>query len=165
MAVRVPDRKQIKDLFEGLLGRDVTVGDAAPVPLDSRPRPTTAVYVDDKNQLSSVVLMDFPLTAWAGAALALLPRGGVEDAIDERVLPASLLENAAELLNVLAAPICAAGGVHQRLYQTFGPTELPPSDVLGRSAQLGAREDVALAIHGYGAGSLSIISVVSAPDL
>jgi hypothetical protein len=156
----VPDRKQIKDLFEGLLGRDVTVGDAAPVPLDSRPRPTTAVYVDDKNQLSSVVLMDFPLTAWAGAALALLPKGGAEDAIDGSDLPQSLLENAAELLNVLAAPIGEASGVHQRLHQTFGPTELPPSDVVARSATLGAREDVAVGIHGYGSGNLSVVSAI-----
>jgi hypothetical protein len=160
VAMRVPDRKQIKDLFEGLLGRDVTVGDAAPVALDSRPRPTTAVYVDDRSRLSSVVLMDFPLTAWAGAALALLPRGGAEDAIDEQDLPQSLLENTAELLNVLAAPIGEASGVHQRLYQTFGPTEVPPSDVLARSASLGAREDVALGIHGYGSGNLSLVSAL-----
>ena len=160
MANRLPDRKQIKDLFQGLLGRDVTVGDAAPVPLDSRPRPTTAVYVDDKNRLSSVVVMDFPLTARAGAALALLPRGGAEDAIDEKDLPPSLLENAAELLNVMAAPIGEASGVHQRLYQTFGPADLPPSDVLARSAQLGAREDVALDIHGYGSGTLSVVSAL-----
>ena len=162
MARHVPDRKQIKDLFEGLLERDVTVGDAAPVPLDSRPRPTTAVYVDDRSRLSSVVLMDFPLTAWAGAALALLPRGGAQDAIDAEDLPESLLENAAELLNVLAAPIGRASGVHQRLYQTLGPAELPPSDVAARSAQLGAREDVVLDIHGYGSGRLSVVSVVSA---
>jgi hypothetical protein len=160
MAIGVPDRKQIKDLFEGLLGRDVTVGDAAPVPLDSRPRPTTAVYVDDRNKLSSVVLMDFPLTAWAGAALALLPKGGAEDAIDDKDLPQSLLENAAELLNVLAAPIGEASGVHQRLYQTFGPTELPPSDVVVWSARLGAREDVALGIHGYGSGTLSLVAAL-----
>jgi hypothetical protein len=160
VAVPVPDRKQIKVLFEGLLGRDVTVGDAAPVAPDARPRPTTAVYVDDRNRLSSVVLMDFPLTAWAGAALALLPKGGAEDALGELALPQSLLENAAELLNVLAAPIGEASGVHQRLYQTFGPTRLPPSDVAARSAQLGARQDVMLGIQGYGSGSLSVVSAL-----
>jgi hypothetical protein len=158
--VRTPDLKRIRDVFEGLLGREVTVAPGVPVPLDARPRPTTAVYVDDRLRLSSVVLMDFALTAYSGAALALLPRGAAEDAIDEKELPAALLENAAELLNVLAAPIGEASGVHQRLYQTFGPAQLPPSDVVARSAQLGAREDVALGIHGYGSGKLSVVSAL-----
>ena len=158
--MRVPAPKQIKDLFEGLLGRDVSLNDGVPVPLDSRPRPITAVYVDDTNRLSSVALMDFPLTAYSGAALALLPRGGAEDAIDESDLPASLLENAAELLNVLAAPIGEASGVHQRLHQTFGPDQLPPSDVSAWSAQLGSRLDVELDIKGYGRGTLSVVSTL-----
>jgi hypothetical protein len=163
--MRVPARKRIKDLFEGLLGRDVTVGDAAPVALNARPRPTAAVYVDDTHQLSSVVLMDFPLTAWVGAALALLPKGGVEDVIEGSGLPRILVENAAELLDVLAAPLAEASGVHQRLYQTFGPDRLPPSDVVARSAQLGAREDVALGIHGYGSGNLSVVSALDLGNL
>ncbi len=153
----LPAPKHIKDLFEALLGRDVSLGDGVPVPLDARPRPTTAVYVDDNLSLSAVALMDFPLTAYSGAALALLPKGGAQDAIDESDLPASLLENAAELLNVLAAPIGEASGVHQRLHQTFGPDQLPPSDVSAWSARLGSRLDVELDIKGYGKGTLSVV--------
>jgi hypothetical protein len=159
--VRTPDLKRIRDVFEGLLGREVTVAPGVPVPLDARPRPTTAVYVDDRLRLSSVVLMDFALTAYSGAALALLPRGAAEDAIDEKELPAALLENAAELLNVLAAPIGEAGGVHQRLHQTFGPDRLPPTDVSSWSAQLGTRVDVQLDIRGYGRGTLSVVSTLT----
>jgi hypothetical protein len=158
--VRVPAPKHIKDLFEGLLGRDVSLGDGVPVPLDARPRPTTAVYVNDNHALSAVALMDFPLTAYSGAALALLPKGGAEDAIDEKDLPPILLENAAELLNVLAAPIGDASGVHQRLHQTFGPDQLPPSDVSAWSARLGSRLDVELDIKGYGKGTLSVVSTL-----
>ena len=160
--MRLPDPKQVKDLFEGLLGRDVTLTEGVPVPLDSRPRPTTAVYVDDRNGLSAVALMDFSLTAYSGAALALLPKGGAEDAIDEKDLPLTLLENAAELLNVLAAPIGDASGVHQRLHQTFGPDQLPPSDVTAWSARLGSRLDLRLDIKGYGSGNLSVVNALAA---
>ena len=155
--MRAPDPKQIKDLFEGLLGRDVALTEGVPVPLDARPRPTVAVYVNDRNTLSSVAVMDFALTAWTGAALALLPKGGAEDAIDEKDMPLSLLENAAEMLNVLASPIGDASGVHQRLHQTFGPDLLPPADVTAWAARLGARLDLALDIKGYGRGSLSVV--------
>ncbi len=158
--MNTPEPKQVKDLFEGLLGRDVALGEGVPVPLDSRPRPTVAVYVDDRNALSAVALMDFALTAYSGAALALLPKGGAEDAIDEKDLPPSLLENASELLNVLAAPIGDATGVHQRLHQTFGPDQLPPSDVSSWAARLGTRVDLRLDIKGYGSGTLSVVSTL-----
>jgi len=159
--MRNPAPKQIKDLFEGLLGRDVVVGDGVPVPLDTRPRPTTAVYVDDHNKLSAVAVMDFPLTAYTGAALALVPKGGAEIAIEEKDLPTSLLENAAEMLNVLASPIGDSSGVHQRLLDTYGPDQTPPSDVATWSAALGSRIDLRLDIKGYGAGTLSVVSTLS----
>ncbi len=158
--MRAPAPKQIKDLFEGLLGRDVTLSDGAPVRLDSRPRPTTAAYLDDHKALSAVAVMDFALTAYTGAALALLPKGGAEDAIDDKTMPASLLENAAEMLNVLAAPIGDASGVHQRLHQTFGPGDVPPIDVVAGAARLGTRLDVRLDIKGYGSGLLSVVTTL-----
>ncbi len=81
-------------------------------------------------------------------------------AIEEKDLPVSLLENAAEMLNVLAAPIGDSSGVHQRLHDTFGPERTPPSDVSTWSASLGSRIDLRLDIKGYGAGTLSIISTL-----
>jgi len=153
-----PSPKQIKDLFEGILGREVTVGDGVPVPLNVRPGPTTAAYVDNQNKLSAVAVMDFPLTAYCGAALALVPKGGAEIAIEEKDLPAGLLENAAEVLNVLAAPLGDASGTHHRLADTFGPGQAPPTDVAGWSVQLGSRIDLLLDIKGYGSGTLSVVS-------
>jgi hypothetical protein len=153
----VPSRKQIKDLFEGLLGREVTVGDAAPVALDRVPAPMIAAYVNDHLKLSTVAVMDFALTVYAGAALGLVPAGGAEAAIEDHSIPQSLIENVAELLNVLAAPIGEAGGAHQRLYQTFAPGDIPPADVAALTATLGSREDVLLDVKGYGAGAMSII--------
>jgi hypothetical protein len=154
----VPARKPIKDLFEGLLGRDVTLGDAPPVTLDRVPPPMVAVYVDDQLKLATVTVMDFALTAYVGAALGLVPKGGAEAAIEDAVLPQSLIENAAELLNVLAAPIGEASGTHQRLYKTYPPGEIPPADVAGLTALLGSREDVLLDVKGYGAGPMSVIA-------
>lgn len=153
-----PSRKQIKDLFEGLLGREVIVGDAPPVGLDRVPAPMIAVYVDDQLKLATVAVMDFALTAYVGAALGLVPKGGAEAAIEDQFIPQSLIENAAELLNVLAAPIGEAGGAHQRLYQTFAPGDMPPADVAALSATFGAREDVLLEVKGYGAGPMSIVA-------
>ena len=55
----LPDRKLIKDVFEGLLGRDVAVSDGSPVTLDP-PRPVVAAYVDPQHNLATVAVMDLP---------------------------------------------------------------------------------------------------------
>ncbi|HEX2893449.1 MAG TPA: hypothetical protein VHO29_05545, partial [Marmoricola sp.] len=90
----LPTNQSIKELFEGLLGREVTLSYGRRPDMEARPGPCTAVYVDDRNQLTSVVVMDFALTASAGAALGLVPPGGAEAAIEDRELPDSLQENA-----------------------------------------------------------------------
>ena len=150
--------KQVKDVLEGMLGRDVLVHDGVPLPIDSAPRPTIATYVDDTHSLATVAVMDFALTAYAGAALGLVPRGGAEAAIEDRELPASLLENAAEVLNVLAAPLTEAGGAHQRLLEAYGPDRLPPAQVSAWCATLGSRLDLDVEVSGYGHGRLSFVA-------
>jgi len=154
----LPDRKAIRDLFEGLLGRDVEIGDATPVTFD-HPRPVVATYVDDNYKLTTVAVMDLQLAANAGAAIALVPKGGAEAAIEDLRLPPNLFENAAEILNVLAAPIGDHAGVHVKLSSTFAPGEAVPPQVEAVAVTLGAREDVTLDVAGYGSGRLSIVRV------
>src|SRR6478735_24719 len=137
----LPDRKAIKDLFEGLLGRDVSIGDAIPVVFD-HPRPVVATYVDDNVTLTAVAVMDLQLAA-----------------IEDRRLPPNLFENASEILNVLAAPIGDGCGVHVKLSSTFAPGESVPPQVESVAVSLGARQDVTLDIAGYGSGRLSMILV------
>src|SRR3954467_2664446 len=110
----IPDRKAIKDLFEGLLGRDVSVTDGRSVDIGI-PKPVIASYVDDANNLRAVAVMSFGLAARSGAALALVPRGAAEAAEEDRLLPDNLFENASEICNVLAAPFGDAMGTHLRL--------------------------------------------------
>ena len=156
----IPNRKQIRDLFEGLLGRDVDVSDGAPPPLDVVPRPLVASYIDDVHNLSSVVVMDFELAAYSAAALALVPRGGAEAAIEDGLLPTSLFENASEILNIVAGIINDAGEVHQRLQQVYGPSDPLPGSVASWAATLGSREDVTVDIQGYGEGVIGVVSTL-----
>ncbi|WP_426246015.1 hypothetical protein [Nocardioides sp. LHG3406-4] len=156
--MQLPDRKSIKDLFEGLLGRDVTIGDATePLAPDVVPAPGFAVYVDDGGRLSAVALMDFALVAYTGAALALIPAGGAEAAIEDNEMPTNLMENTAEVLNVLAAPIGDFSGIHQRLERTYSPNDTLPPELAALAATVGAREDVTVSIAGYGSGRLAMV--------
>lgn len=156
----LPTNQAIKELFEGLLGREVTLSYGRRPDMEARPGPCTAVYVDDQNQLTSVVVMDFALTASAGAALGLVPAGGAEAAIEDREMPASLQENASELLNVLAGTINEHSDVHQRLYRVHVPGETLPADVVPWTITLTGRSDVTVSPKGYPSGDISIISVL-----
>lgn len=152
----LPDRKSIKDLFEGLLGRDVAVTDGLPVDIGI-PKPVIATYIDDAHNLRGVALMTFGLAARSGAAIALVPMGAVEVAEEDRLLAPNLFENASEICNVLAATFGDAMGCHLRLSETYAPSDSVPARVLGIAAQVAAREDVQLEINGYGKGTLSLV--------
>jgi hypothetical protein len=160
--VPVPNNKAVKDLFDGLLGRDVAVANGTAVDPAAKLGPSTAVYVDDKNELSAVVLMDFALTAYVGAALGLIPAGGAEAAIEDREMSNTLNENAFELLNVLAGVLNECSDVHQRLYRVHRPGEVVPADVAPWTIAPGPRTDLKLDIKGYGGGALSIVSALGA---
>ena len=161
--MNLPHNKQLKDVFEGLLGRDCTIADASErLEPDASPRPAYAVYVDDAGRMSAVALMEFSLVAHTGAALALVPVFGAQAAIEDAVMPANLMENTAEVLNVLAAPLGEASGVHQRLSTTYGPHDDLPPGIAAMGAVLGARLDVLIDIAGYGSGRLAFVGIHTA---
>ena len=155
----LPDRKDIKDLFEGLLGRDIAITDGRPVDIGI-PKPVIASYVDDASNLRAVAVMSFGLAARSGAALALVPKGAAEAAEEDRLLPDNLFENASEICNVLAAPFGDAMGTHLRLSASYAPSSPVPGQLLDIASQLAAREDVDLEITGYGTGTLSLVVCV-----
>lgn len=152
----LPDRKVVKDLFEGLLGREITVTDGKPVDIGI-PKPVVASYVDNDLRLRSVVLMDLQLAARCGAAIALVPKNGADSAIESELLLPHLFDNAAEICNILAAPLGDASGIHQRLDHAYAPSDPVPQSVLAVGTQQMMREDLRLEIDGYGPGTLSMV--------
>ena len=151
----LPSRHAVRTLVEGLVGRDVDLTDGVPVPSD--PTNVVAVYVTDKLTVSAVAVVDLAGAARLGGALAMLPSGGVDDAIDEGDLPAMLAENCYEVLNVLSAVFNVPDAPHVRLYQMHAPGAALPTDVAALCGTSGNRLDLALAIAGYGPARLSIV--------
>ena len=155
MSSPLPPRQAVRNVVEGLVGRDVELGDGDPVPASGTA--VTAVYVTDRLAVSALVVIDLAGAARLGGALGMVPKGGVDDAIDGRSLPDTLKDNLHEVLNVLASVFNVPDAPHVRLYQMFGPGETPPSDVQALGAVLGTREDVTMDIAGYGRGNLSVV--------
>jgi hypothetical protein len=152
----LPSRHAVRSLIEGLVGRAVELKDSDPV--SSRVTDLVAAYVTDQLQVALVIVIDLECAARLGGALGMLPKGGVDDAIDEKDLSGLLRDNTFEVLNVLSAVFNIDEAPHVRLYEVYGPNAKVPSDVLALSQVMGARMDLLLEIAGYGSGRLSIIT-------
>jgi hypothetical protein len=150
----LPTPKDVRDLLEGLLGKDVTVAPGDPVSLNDKP--ALAVYVDPAMATTAIVLVDIRLAAWCAGALALLPKGGLEDAVDEGELSQMHLEVVYEVVNVAAALFNGGGVTHSKLHKLYAPGEPVPGDLAGLASAFN-RIDLKVEVAGYGSGALSIV--------
>jgi hypothetical protein len=151
----LPSRHAVRSLVEDLVGRTVDLTDDDAV--GNKPTNIVAVYVNDKVNLSAVIVVDIECAARLGGALGMLPIGGVEDAIEEKDLPELMRDNCYEVLNVLAAVFNVENAPHVRLYEMYGPNADLPADVAGLAYAVGGRMDVQLKIAGYGDGRMSVV--------
>jgi hypothetical protein len=157
MSRPLPVPKEVKDLFEELLGRSVTVSPGQPMKAADIARTLlVSIYVDDGMKMRAVVGMDLPLAVYAGAAIGLIPIGGAEASIGERKLSPMIAENVTEVCNIFSSLLNREGQPHLKMYQTHLPGEQPPMDAVGYLLALGRRLDLNVDVQGYGTGKLAI---------
>jgi hypothetical protein len=154
----LPSALHVRELVEGLVGRDVQVTTGGAM-LDPAAEDGTlvGVYVDDRRALTAVILLDLPLAAYVGAALGLVPVRVAADAVAEGILPAALSENAGEVLNVMASLFNAEGAPHVKLDVTYEPRDALPADVAAWVLAYVRRTDLDMEIGGYGPGRFSLL--------
>jgi hypothetical protein len=152
----LPSRHAVRLLVEDLVGRNVDLSDAQPLP--AKNTNVYAVYVNNRVAVSAVVMTNLELAARLGGALGMLPKGGVDDAIKERDLYPMLRDCCYEVLNVMASLFNVPNAQHVRLYEMYGPGGSPaPADVQQLGTMLGNRLDVRLTIAGYGDGLMAVV--------
>jgi hypothetical protein len=155
--VLLPAAKDVRDMLTGLVGKPVGVNPGAPVtPTPDKPV-SVAVYVDPQMAINALCVMDLAASAYTGAALALLPPGGAQDAVEEdRELSGLLVEALHEVVNVLSALFNTPGAPHSKLHKLYAPGDDLPGDIQGMLANFN-RIDLALEVPGYGKGALSLV--------
>lgn len=157
MAIHLPSPQQVRELLADLLGREVTLRPGAPYAPKSDEAVSVAVYVDDHLNIVAVIACDLELSAYAGAAIGLVPPGAATEAVADGKLGDGLTENLYEVLNIGASIFNVPGADHVKLHalHAAGPTIDP--QVRLRVLTLGRREDLVVDIAGYGEGRLSIV--------
>ena len=155
--VALPASKDVRDMLTGLVGRPVAVNPGAPVtPAPGKPV-AVAVYVDPQMAINALCVMDLGAAAYTGAALALLPPGGAQDAVEEDgELTSLLVEALHEVVNVLSALFNTPGAPHSKLHKLYAPGDDLPGDIAGMLANFN-RIDLAIEVPGSGKGALSLV--------
>ena len=153
----LPAAKDVRDMLTGLVGKDVAVSPGAPVtPTPAKPV-AVAVYVDPHLSVNALCVLDLGAAAYTGAALALLPPGGAQDAVEEDgELTGMLVEALHEVVNVLSALFNVPGVPHSKLHTLYAPGDDLPGDIVGVLANWN-RLDLAIEVPGYGKGALSLV--------
>jgi len=157
--VHLPVPYEVRQLLDNLFSRRVEVMPGPPwAPLNGEPG-TSAIYVDDSYVVRALGVCDVRFSAYAGAALGLVPRGTAEAAVKQRSLDPGMKENLHEVLTICAALYNAEETPHLSLFQVhhLGVEVAPQVQALG--AVLGRRLDLRVDISGYGAGRLSFVVV------
>ena len=155
--VQLPAAKHVRDMLTGLVGKPVGVNPGAPVTPTPDSPVSVAVYVDPQMAINALCVMDLGASAYTGAALALLPPGGAQDAVEEDgELTGLLVEALHEVVNVLSALFNTPGAPHSKLHKLYSPGDELPGDIAGMLANFN-RIDLAIEIPSYGKGGLSLV--------
>lgn len=156
----LPSAKEVREHWEGLIGRDVDVATGGPM-VDPvlNGGALVGVFVDKMLKLSALVLFDLPLAAHLGAAIALVPAATSRLAAEEEQLPPALAENAGEILNVTAALFNVGDAPHLKLDQWYAPREPLPADVAQWVLAYVRRLDLEVEVSGYGKGTASVLVI------
>jgi hypothetical protein len=155
--VELPAAKDVRDMLAGLIGKQVAVSPGGPVTPTPDAPVSVAVYVDPQMRINALCVMDLAASAYTGGALALLPPGGCQDAVEEDgELSGMLVEALHEVVNVLSALFNTPGAPHSKLHKLYAPGDDLPGDIAGAMAAFN-RLDLALDIPTYGKGALSLV--------
>jgi hypothetical protein len=155
--VLLPAAKDVRDMLSGLVGKEVSVSPGAPVtPEPDRPV-TVAIYTAPDMSVNALCVMDLGASAYTAAALALLPAGGAQDAVEEdKELSPMLVEALHEVVNVLSALFNTPGAPHSKLDKLVADGQDVPGDIEGMLAGFN-RLDLAIEVPGYGKGGVSFV--------
>ena len=155
--VLLPAAKDVRDMLSGLVGKEVAVSPGAPVTPEPNRPVTVAIYTAPDMSVNALCVMDLGASAYTAAALALLPPGGAQDAVEEdKELSPMLLEALHEVVNVLSALFNTPGAPHSKLNKLVADGEEIPGDIAGMLAGFN-RIDLAVEVPGYGKGGLSLV--------
>lgn len=158
MAATLPTTHSLSKVLTTLLDRKV-VASAAKVPLKPDPKSPVfaAVYVGKEGKPIALCLTDLAFAIRMGAALSMLPAGAATESIQKSAPSESMMENYAEVMNVISFALSGDG--EERVVLRGQPAKVETLAADARSAVAKAkRAEFDVDIQGYGVGKIAVLA-------
>ena len=155
--IHMPKIDRLGEQLTSLLGKETTVSESAG-PNAFEADCHTARYFTRDDRLAALCQVDLAVAAFLGAALAMVPAGGAEEAVKEGELGANLIDAYSEVANIMAGLLCADGYPHVRWVSVAKSLDALTDDDKAIVAGPKQRIDVEIEIEGYGGGKMTILS-------
>lgn len=153
----LPGAMEVRDVLASIVTQDVTLRPGPPFAVSDFYPATIATFVDDRLVVRAVAALDLPLSALAGAALRLVPRGEATRAITAGAVSGPIASGVDDLCDRLVSLFDAGGAPVLRLYAAHLAGQPLPADARMRTQVLGRRQDFLVTLAGYGTGRLAIV--------
>ena len=150
----LPVVADLESVLATLLGREVTAR-ASQHAVGPEQAAVRWGYTFPDGRLAAAGMLDLPLAAGLATGFARLPTARLTDALHSGHLPDDLMENLAEVLNVLVSLYSSMSDQRMVLSSVLRAGEHPP-EVQRVLEQQRARLDAAVRMHGYGEGLMSL---------
>jgi len=154
----VPKEVEVQEMLGMLYDAGLTVKSGENQAIEAGSKNLIAVYVDDADQPVTACACDYNFTAFAGAALTKIPKGGAEDAASSGDFSGTMLGNLNEVMNICSRLYMNSSTPHLRLDKTYSSPDDVPEDVKPILSNSAGRADYDVSIPGYGDGKLAFLS-------
>lgn len=155
---QLPTEATVRDLLSMMVGKDVAVRFDPNPALDAAAVAAVARYVDDEGTTLALGACDLQAANSLGAALALIPKGRVLEAVKAKQVPKDFADNLHEVFNVGANLFNAPDRTHVRLAEVATTGDLP-ADLVQKVATSSTRLDLRIDVPGYGPGVFVVVGL------
>ncbi|HEX7097266.1 MAG TPA: hypothetical protein VF183_15375 [Acidimicrobiales bacterium] len=153
--VPIPIQEAVRDFFTDLLGRGAAASKRPPLDYDEDPL-VVGRYLDDDGELAALVVSDLAFAAISGAALAMIPKVVVDEAIKRGQLSDTLVENFREVVNVFSSLLNTPTTPHLVL-KGLGRHPEETADLREVLTSPSRQRTFDVTIEGYGSGCLGVL--------
>ncbi len=151
----IPDEVEVRGMM-GLLFEGLTVEPGTPVSGEGAGN-IAGTYIDSDDKLAAICVCDIEFASYAGSSLTMLPKGVAEDIVLSKEPTEPLLDNLAEVLNIISRLFIRENTPHLRYDQRYMHNDMT-DEIRELIASSPGRVDLKMNIPNYGMGNISLIS-------
>ncbi len=153
---RMPNAAQLGEFLRDLLGKEVTLtAHAEELGTGATDGLVCGVLLEEDGSVGGACIADLSAAAYAGASLAMIPKGAADEAIASGQLTPTLRDNFAEVVNIITGIVNNPIQPHLRMSGVEDGVSDAVRDLLIRAA---GRSSFDLDVEDYGTGKFALFA-------